>query len=92
MMRLTEKWKSIIEKIGITLSFFGLFSILQPISMTLYRYGFQILCLGGIIYIVLGYIPTGAPLKKGLALTLAVLAVLAGFLALGIFVAPILVG
>jgi hypothetical protein len=60
--------------------------------MTLYRHGFQILCLGGIIYIVLGYIPTGAPLKKGLGLTLAVLAVLAGFLALGILVAPILVG
>lgn len=87
----SQRTKSSLEKVGIALSAFGLFSILQPFSETLYRYGFQILCIGGFLYIVLGYIPAGAPISKAMAITLAIVGILVGFLILGIVIAPLLV-
>ena len=70
----------------------GLFAIMQPFSMLLYQYGFQILCIGGFIYISMGYIPTDAPIPKATAIILSVLGVIVGFLALGIALTPIIIG
>jgi len=88
----SQKTKDRLEKIGIGLSFLGLFAILQPFSMLLYQYGFQILCIGGFIYIALGYVPVDTPIPRGTLITLSVLGVVVGFLLLGIVLAPILVG
>lgn len=87
-----HRTKDRLEKTGIALCFAGLFAILQPFSMLLYQYGFQILCIGGFIYIALGYVPADAPIPKGTAIVLTVLGVVVGFLLLGIALTPILVG
>ncbi|MGC8849715.1 MAG: hypothetical protein ACP5QI_04495, partial [Candidatus Bathyarchaeia archaeon] len=63
----SQKTKDTLEKIGIILSMVGLFFIMQPFSMLLYQYGFQILCIGGFIYISMGYIPADAPIPKAVA-------------------------
>jgi len=88
----SQRTKDNLEKVGIGLSFLGLFAILQPFSMHLYQYGFQILCIGGFIYIALGFIPTGVRMPKAVIYTLSVLGVVVGFLLLGIVLIPILVG
>lgn len=87
----SQKTKNILERMGIILSLIGLFCMLQPFSMTLYQYGFQLLCIGGILYIILGYIPAGSSTKRIALIVAAVLAVLFGFLILGIILTPILV-
>jgi hypothetical protein len=89
---LSQKTKDRLEKTGIVLSFVGLFAILQPFSMLLYQYGFQVLCIGGFMYVALGYVPANAPIPKAVVLVLSVLAVVVGFLVLGIVLTPILVG
>lgn len=88
----SQKTKDRLEKTGIILSMIGLFSIMQPFSMTLYRYGFQILCIGGFIYISMGYVPVDVPIPKAVALVLSVLGVVMGFLILGIALAPTIIG
>jgi hypothetical protein len=89
---LSQKTKDRLEKTGIVLSFAGLFAILQPFSMLLYQYGFQVLCIGGFMYVALGYVPANVPIPKAVVLVLSVLAVVVGFLVLGIVLTPILVG
>ncbi len=88
----SQKTKDRLEKIGIILSIIGLFFIMQPFSMSLYQYGFQILCIGGFIYISMGFVPTNTPIPKATAIILSVLGVVVGFLILGIFLAPRIVG
>lgn len=88
----SQKTKNMLERMGIVLSLIGLFCMLQPFSMTLYQYGFQLLCIGGILYIILGYIPTGSSIKKIVLIVAGVLTVLFGFLILGIILVPTLVG
>jgi len=89
---ISHKTKDRLEKTGIALCFAGLFAILQPLSMLLYQYGFQVLCMGGFIYIALGYVPADVPIPKGTVIVLSVLGVVVGFLLLGIALTPILVG
>ncbi|MEM2864204.1 MAG: hypothetical protein QXR65_02930 [Candidatus Bathyarchaeia archaeon] len=88
----SQKTKDMLERTGIILSMVGLFSIMQPFSMLLYRFGFQILCIGGFIYISMGYVPVDAPVPKAVALVLTVLGVVLGFLLLGIALAPTIIG
>lgn len=88
----SQKTKDRLEKIGIILSMIGLFAIMQPFSMLLYQYGFQILCIGGFIYISVGFIPTDAPISKAVVLILSVLGVIVGFLILGIALTPMIIG
>ena len=88
----SQKTIDLIQKAGIGISLLGLFAILQPFSMLLYRFGFQILCIGGFMYIALNYVPAGAPISKSTVLILSVLGVVVGFLLLGIVLAPTLVG
>lgn len=89
---ISQRTKDTVEKVGIGLCFLGLFAILQPFSMLLYQYGFQILCIGGFIYTALGYIQADAPIPKATAIALTVLGVVIGFLLLGIALVPVLVG
>jgi len=88
----SQRTKDRLEKIGIALCFVGLFAILQPFSMLLYQYGFQILCIGGFMYIALGYLSANVPIRKAVVIVLSVLGVVVGFLLLGIALTPILVG
>jgi len=89
---ISHKTKDRLEKTGIALCFVGLFAILQPFSMLLYQYGFQILCIGGFIYIALGYVRADVRIPKATVIVLSVLGVVVGFLLLGIALTPILVG
>jgi len=89
---ISHRTKDRLEKTGIALCFAGLFAILQPFSMLLYQYGFQILCIGGFIYIALGYVSADVPVPKATVIVLTVLGVVVGFLLLGIALTPILVG
>jgi len=90
-MLVSQKTKNRLEKTGIALCFAGLFAILQPFSMLLYQYGFQILCIGGFMYIALGYVPADVPIPKAVVIVLSVLGVVVGFLLLGIVLTPILI-
>lgn len=91
-MLVSQKTKDRLEKTGLVLCFAGLFAILQPFSMLLYQYGFQILCIGGFMYVALGYVPANVSIPKAVVLVLSVLAVVVAFLVLGIVLTPILVG
>ena len=88
---ISQKTKDRLEKTGMALCFAGLFAILQPFSMLLYQYGFQILCIGGFMYIALGYVPADVPIPKAVVIVLSVLGVVVGFLLLGIVLTPILI-
>ena len=90
-MLVSQKTKNRLEKTGIALCFAGLFAILQPFSMLLYQYGFHILCIGGFMYIALGYVPADVPIPKAVVIVLSVLGVVVGFLLLGIVLTPILI-
>ena len=88
---ISQKTKDRLEKTGMALCFAGLFAILQPFSMLLYQYGFQILCIGGFMYIALGYVPADVRIPKAVVIVLSVLGVVVGFLLLGIVLTPILI-
>jgi len=88
---ISQKTKDRLEKTGIVLCFAGLFAILQPFSMLLYQYGFQILCIGGFMYVALGYVPADVRIPKAVVIVLSVLGVVVGFLLLGIVLTPILI-
>lgn len=88
---ISQKTKDRLEKTGIVLCFAGLFAILQPFSMLLYQYGFQILCIGGFIYVAMGYVPADVRIPKAVVIVLSVLGVVVGFLLLGIVLTPILI-
>jgi hypothetical protein len=88
---ISHKTKDRLEKTGIVLCFAGLFAILQPFSMLLYQYGFQILCIGGFIYVAMGYVPADVRIPKAVVIVLSVLGVVVGFLLLGIVLTPILI-
>jgi len=76
------------EIISIAVAVFGLFCLFQPFTMGLYSVGGIFLCLGGIVFIITGFIPEGAGLKTVIIYSAAVLAVIFGFIALGIILAP----
>lgn len=88
----SQRTKDRLEKVGVALCFAGLFAILQPFSMLLYQYGFQILCIGGFTYVALGYVSGDVPVRKAVVIVLSVLGVVVGFLLLGIILTPMLVG
>jgi len=88
----SEKTKSRIQNIGILLSLIGISCLWQPFTIELYKYGFQILCIGGALYIFIGFVPAGATTRKSLWTILKVCFVLMAFILLGIVLAPILVG
>lgn len=88
---ISQKTKDRLEKTGIVLCFAGLFAILQPFSMLLYQYGFQILCIGGFMYVAMGYVPADVRIPKAVVIVLSVLGVVVGFLLLGIVLTPILI-
>lgn len=46
-----------VEKIGAILSIIGLILVFQPIIPTLYTYGYYILALGAVIFVLSGYLP-----------------------------------
>jgi len=88
---ISQKTKDRLEKTGTVLCFAGLFAILQPFSMLLYQYGFQILCIGGFMYVAMGYVPANVRIPKAVVIVLSVLGVVVGFLLLGIVLTPILI-
>jgi hypothetical protein len=88
---ISQKTKDRLEKTGMALCFAGLFAILQPFSMLLYQYGFQILCIGGFMYVAMGYVPADVRIPKAVVIVLSVLGVVVGFLLLGIVLTPILI-
>lgn len=88
---ISQKTKDRLEKTGLVLCFAGLFAILQPFSMLLYQYGFQILCIGGFMYVAMGYVPANVRIPKAVLLVLSVLGVVVGFLLLGIALTPMLI-
>ena len=88
---ISQKTKDGLEKTGLVLCFAGLFAILQPFSILLYQYGFQILCIGGFMYVAMGYVPANVRIPKAVLLVLSVLGVVVGFLLLGIALTPMLI-
>jgi hypothetical protein len=88
---ISQKTKDGLEKTGLVLCFAGLFAILQPFSILLYQYGFQILCIGGFMYVAMGYVPANVRIPKAVLLVLSVLGVVVGFLLLGIVLTPMLI-
>ena len=88
---ISQKTKDTLEKTGLVLCFAGLFAILQPFSILLYQYGFQILCIGGFMYVAMGYVPANVRIPKAILLVLSVLGVVVGFLLLGIVLTPMLI-
>ena len=88
---ISQKTKDRLEKTGLVLCFAGLFAILQPFSILLYQYGFQILCIGGFMYVAMGYVPANVRIPKAVLLVLSVLGVVVGFLLLGIVLTPMLI-
>lgn len=80
-----------IEQIGLIISLLGLVSILQPITLILYTYGFYILLLGAIIYFIGSLIPeeenTGKATKKVLSIFIFFLIVLV----LTVYLSPLLI-
>ena len=88
---ISQKTKDRLEKTGLVLCFAGLFAILQPFSILLYQCGFQILCIGGFMYVAMGYVPANVRIPKAVLLVLSVLGVVVGFLLLGIVLTPMLI-
>jgi len=80
-----------IEQIGLIIFLMGLVSILQPITLILYTYGFYILLLGAIIYFIGSLIPeeenTGKATKKVLSIFIFFLIVLL----LTVYFSPLLI-
>ena len=88
MVVVTARAKLWAEIISTGVAVFGLFCLFQPFTMTLYSIGGVFLCLGGIAFIITGFIPEGAGLKIVVIYSAAVLAVIFGFIALGILLTP----
>lgn len=88
---ISRRTKETIERIGIVLAMFGLFCLCQPFSFFLYNYGFQILGLGTLIFIFMGFIPVGASINKAIIILTIISAVVVGFTVLSIVLAPLLI-
>jgi len=88
----SEKTKVRIEYIGILLALIGIFCLWQPFTIELYKYGFQILCIGGGVYIFIGFVPAGgASTRKALLPIIEAGFILAICIVFGIIIAPMLV-
>lgn len=46
-----------VEKVGMALSLIGLVLVFQPLTPTLYTYGYYVLALGAVIFSLSGYLP-----------------------------------
>lgn len=88
MVVVTARAKLWTEIVSTAIAVFGLICLFQPFTMSLYSVGGIFLCLGGIIFIIAGFIPEGAGLKTVILYSAAVLGVVFGFIALGILLAP----
>lgn len=88
---LSQRTKEITQRIGIVLALFGLFCLCQPFSFSLYNHGFQILGVGTLIFIFVGFIPVGASIKKAILILAIISAVVVGFAVLSIGLAPLLI-
>jgi len=91
-MRISERAKVWIERGSIILAILGIIFLAQPFSKELFKYGFQLLGLGGLIYIIMGYVPAGSSIKDLVLKAVGVVAVIIGFIVLGIVVVPSLLG
>ncbi len=89
MVMVTARAKLWVEIVSTGIAVFGLICLFQPFTMSLYSVGGIFLCLGGIVFIITGFIPEGAGLKTVVVYTAAVLGVVFGFIALGILLAPV---
>lgn len=87
-MVVTARAKLWTEIVSTAIAVFGLICLFQPFTMSLYSVGGIFLCLGGIIFIIAGFIPEGAGLRTVIIYSAAVLGVIFGFIALGILLAP----
>jgi len=84
----TARAKLWTEIVSTATAVFGLVCLFQPFTMSLYSVGGIFLCLGGIVFIITGFIPEGAGLKTVILYSAAVLAVIFGFIGLGILLTP----
>jgi len=84
----TARAKLWAEIVSTAIAVFGLVCLFQPFTMSLYSVGGIFLCLGGMVFIITGFIPEGAGLKTVILYSAAVLAVIFGFIGLGILLAP----
>lgn len=89
MVVVTPRAKLWTEIISTGIAVFGLFCLFQPFTMSLYSVGGIFLCLGGVVFIITGFIPEGAGLKTVVLYSAIVLGVIFGFIALGILLAPV---
>ena len=80
-----------IEQLGLILSLAGLASILQPINLSLYTYGFFILILGASIYFLGSSIPEEAKKSRALIQIVVIFTVFIIIILLSIYSAPLLI-
>ncbi|BAJ50507.1 hypothetical protein CSUB_C0648 [Candidatus Caldarchaeum subterraneum] len=83
--------KNIIERIGLALSFAGLALLFQPFMDKLLLYGFIIMSIGGFMYVYTTYIPDEANGKTMAKWLVVLVGTVVFFVALSIYLVPILV-
>ncbi|MEM0349351.1 MAG: hypothetical protein QXE96_00165 [Candidatus Caldarchaeum sp.] len=83
--------KNIIEKIGLVLCFAGLALLFQPFMDGLLLYGFIIIGIGGFMYVYTTYIPDQANGKTMVKWLVTLVGTVVFFVALSIYLVPILV-
>ena len=79
------------EQIGMGLALAGLASILQPINLTLYSYGFYILLLGVATTFFGSIIPDKAKIGKTILQITSIFTIIIVILVLSIYLAPLLI-
>jgi|TARA_B100000315_G_scaffold150407_1_gene139158 hypothetical protein len=80
-----------VEQLGLILSLAGLASILQPINLSLYTYGFFILILGASVYFLGSSIPEEAKKSRAVIQIMAMFIVIIMVIILSIYAAPLLI-
>jgi|TARA_B100001971_G_C18254670_1_gene581032 hypothetical protein len=80
-----------VEQLGLILSLAGLASILQPINLSLYTYGFFILILGASVYFLGSSIPEEAKKSRAVIQIVAMFIVIIMVIILSIYTAPLLI-
>lgn len=85
-----KRIKTRIEQTGLTISLVGLMSMLQPLNLTLYSYGFYILAVGAAISFLGGLMPEEAGRRQVFLRVASFFTIVIVVMALSIYLAPLL--
>lgn len=87
--------RALLENLGLGLSFIGLALVFQPFTSDLMYYGFILVGIGGFTYVYSTYLPNrpggGVSVKTAVKWLITLVGVVVFFVALSIYLAPMLV-